>query len=167
MRQLLVLLVLVSVPLMAGTMTRTARFDRGDLVITQQNGYDNVEFHGGATLIQPGAPRLPRVVEALAIPSGAVPSGVEVLSVEWTTLPGTYKVGPAQPDLPLPMPGRSFTPRLYKPDAAIYGSSEPYPSSVARLAGYGTMSGYRIAHVELHPVRYIPTTGELQVATKS
>ncbi|MBN2465130.1 T9SS type A sorting domain-containing protein, partial [candidate division WOR-3 bacterium] len=30
----------------------------------------------------------------------------------------------------------------------------------------GTMGGYRIAHVELHPVRYIPTTGELQVATR-
>jgi hypothetical protein len=166
MRQLLVLLVLVSVPLMAASMTRTARFDRGDLVISQQSGYDNVELPGGVTLIQPGAPRVPRVVEALSIPSGAVPVGVEVLSVEWTTLPGTYKVGPAQPDVPLPQPGKSFTPTLYKPDPAIYGSSEAYPQSVAVLTGSGTMAGYRIAHVELHPVRYIPTTGELQVATR-
>jgi hypothetical protein len=151
---------------MAGTVTRTARFDRGDLVISQQSGYDNVGVRGGVTLIQPGAPRVPRVVEALAIPSGAVPVGVEVLSVEWTTLPGTYKIGPAQPDAPLPMPGKTFTPTIYKPDQKIYSSSEPYPGSVVRLAGSGTMAGYRIAHVELHPVRYIPTTGELQVATR-
>jgi hypothetical protein len=165
-RQLLVLLALVSVPLMAGTVTRTASFVGGDLVISQQNGYDNVEFRGGATLIQPGAPRVPRVVEALSIPSGAVPVGVEVLSVEWTTLPGKYKVGPAQADLPLPMPGRTFTPTLFKPDPAIYGSGSPYPTVAARLAGTGTMGGYRIANVELYPVRYIPTTSELQVATK-
>jgi hypothetical protein len=166
MRQLLVLLVLVSVPLMAGTVTRTASFDRADLVISQQNGIDNVEIRGGATLIQPGAPRVPRVVEALAIPTGAVPVSVEVLSVEWSTLSGTYKLGAAQPDAPLPQPGKTFTPSLYKPDAAIYGSSNPYPSDVIRLAGAGTMGGYRIAHVELHPVRYVPTTGELQIATR-
>jgi hypothetical protein len=166
MRQLLVLLVLVSVPLMAGTVTRTASFDRGDLIISQQNGYDNVEFHGGATLIQPGAPRVPRVIEALAIPSGAVPVGVQILSVEWSTLPGTYKVGPAQPDLPLPQPGKTRTPSLYKPDPAIYGSDDPYPAVAARLVSSGTMGGYRIANVELYPVRYMPITGELQVATK-
>ena len=73
MRQLLVLLVLVSVPLMAGTVTRTASFARGDLLISQQNGYDNVDLPGGVTIVQPGAPRVPRVVEALVIPSGAVP----------------------------------------------------------------------------------------------
>jgi hypothetical protein len=166
MRYLFVLLVLACVPLMAGTITRTASFDRGDLVISQQNGYDNVELRGGATLLRPGAPRVPRVVEALAIPSGATPVSVQLVSIEWTSLPGTYKVGPAQPDAPLSMPGRTLTRNLYKSDATIYSSSVPYPTDVVRLASFGTMGGYRIAHVELHPVRYIPTTGELQVATR-
>jgi len=166
MKQLLVLLVLLAVPLMAGTETRTARFDRDDLIVFSHAGFDNIELRGGVALIQPGAPRVPRVVEALAIPSGAVPVHVEVLSEEWTTLPGTYKVGSAQPDVPLPQPGKTLTPTLFQPDAAIYGSSDPYPTAVARLAGCGTMAGYRIAHVELHPVRYVPTTGELRLATK-
>lgn len=95
MRQLLVLLVLISVPLMAATVTRTAKFDRNDLAISSQGGYDNIELPGGVPLILPGAPRVPRVVEALVILSGAVPVGVQVLLVEWTTLPGKYKVGPA------------------------------------------------------------------------
>ena len=166
MRQLLVLLVLLAVPLMAGTETRTVKFDRNDLVISSHGGFDNIELRGGVALIQPGAPRVPRVVEALAIPSGAVPLRVEVLSEEWTRLSGTYKVGPAQPDVPLPQPGKTFAPTLYEPDATIYSSSNAYPATSARLAGHGTMAGYRIAHVELHPVRYFPTTGELQVATK-
>jgi len=166
MRHLFVLLVLLAVPLMAGTETRTVKFDRSDLVITSSDGYDNIELPGAVALIQPGAPRVPRVVEALVIPSGAVPVGVQVTAVEWTTLPGTYKVGPAQPDVPLPRAGTTFKPTLHKQDAAIYESSEPYPSTVAVLAGHGTTGGYRIAHVELHPVRYVPTTGELQVATR-
>ena len=167
MRQLLVLLVLVAVPLMAGTVTRTASFDRGDLLISTQNGFDNVELRGGAALLQLGAPRVPRVVEAVVIPAGAVPVGVEITAEEWTTLPGTYNVGPAQADLPLPMPGKTFTPRnVLATDPAIYGSSEAYPKTVAMLTGSGTMSGYRIAHVELHPVRYIPTTHQLQIAKR-
>jgi hypothetical protein len=166
MRKLLVLLMVLAVPLLAGTETRTTRFDQSDLVITSQDGYDNIELPGGVALIQPGAPRVPRVVEALAIPSGAVPVGVEVTSVDWATLPGTYKIGPAQPDAPLPQPGKSFTPALYKPDPGIYGSSNPYPGDVIRLAGQGTIAGYRIANVELHPVRYVPTTGELQIARR-
>ena len=166
MRHLLVLLVLLAVPLMAGTETRTVKFDRNDLVISSHSGFDNIELRGGVALIQPGAPRVPRVVEALAIPSGAVPLRVEVLAEEWTSLPGTYKVGPAQPDVPLPQPGKTFAPTLHEPDATIYSSSAAYPATSVRLAGHGTMAGYRIAHVELHPVRYFPTTGELQVATK-
>jgi hypothetical protein len=166
MRNLLVLLVLLAVPLMAGTETRTVKFNRSDLVITSSDGYDNIELPGAVALIRPGAPRVPRVVEALVIPSGAVPVGVQVTAVEWTTLPGTYRVGPAQPDAPLPRAGTTFKPTLYKQDATIYESSEPYPSTVAVLAGHGTTGGYRIAHVELHPVRYVPTTGELQVATR-
>ena len=166
MRQLLVLLVLLTVPLMAGTVTRTASFDRGDLLISTQNGFDNVELRGGATLLQPGAPRVPRLVEAVVIPAGAVPTGVEITAEEWTTLPGTYNVGPAQADLPLPMPGKTFTPKLFSPDPTIYGSSEAYPKTVAMLTGSGTMGGYRIAHVELHPVRYIPTTHQIQIATR-
>ena len=174
MRQLLVLLVLVSVPLMAGTVTRTASFARGDLLISQQNGYDNVDLPGGVTIVQPGAPRVPRVVEALVIPSGAVPTGVEVVSEEWTTLPGKYNIGPAQPDAPFPVAGPRANagkhglagPKPYGPDPVVYGSSAPYPSTTVRLTGSGTVAGYRIAHVELHPVRYIPTTGVLQVATK-
>ncbi|MBM3313017.1 T9SS type A sorting domain-containing protein [candidate division WOR-3 bacterium] len=166
MRQMLVLLSLVLAPLWAGTVTRTAQFDQIDLVITSKDGFDNIELRGGVTLTQPGSPRVPRVVEALVIPSGATPVRVELTGEEWVTLPGTYKVGPAQPDFPLPQPGKTRTPTLHPPNPAIYGSSEAYPKTVAMLTGSGTWAGYRIAHVELHPVRYIPTTGELQVASK-
>ncbi|MEO0080414.1 MAG: C25 family cysteine peptidase, partial [candidate division WOR-3 bacterium] len=166
MRRIVMLVMAVVLPVVAGVVVRTARFDPSDLVITRDNGYDNIALPRGVTLIQPGAPAVPRVVEAIAIPAGAVPVGMELLEVEWTTLPGTYRIGPAQPDFPLPRAGEKLEVKLWPPDPVIYSSAEPYPSSVAFLSGFGAMAGYRIAHVELHPVRYIPRTGQVQLATR-
>ena len=166
MRRFLLLLCFVAVPLLAGTVSRTARLDPGDLVITPADGYDVVELPDAAALVRPGAPRLPRVVEAVVIPAGAVPVRVELTSEEWTDVPGTCFVAPAQPDVPLPMPGRDFMPAVVPPDPALYGSSEWYPGTTVELLEPGTMGGYRIAHVELHPVRWLASTGRLQVATR-
>jgi hypothetical protein len=164
--RLLALLAVVILPLVAGSMTMTAKFDKGDLSFSSTDGYDVIELRGGVPLVEPGMPRLPRVVQAVAIPAGAMPVSVEVMAEEWATIPGTYNVVAAQPDVPLPMPGRTFVPRLFPRNAAVYGSASPYPATTIRLLEPGTMNGYRIAHVELHPVRYIPATGELRLATR-
>ena len=166
MRQLLVLLVLVSVPLMAGTVTRTANFDRGDLVISEQNGSDNVELRGGAALVQPGAPRVPRVIERVLVPAGAEPTGVELVAADWTTIPGRHNLAPAQPDVPLPMPGRTFNLPTYTQDPAVYSVNAYYPVDCAQLLESATLAGYRMASVELRPVRVNPVSGELQLATR-
>jgi hypothetical protein len=166
MRQLFALLAIVSFPLMAGTVTKTASFDRGDLLISTQNGLDNVEFRGGATLVQPGAPRVPLVIQRVLVPAGAVPTGVELVSVDWTTIPGRHNLAPAQPDVPLAMPGKVFELPAPVQDAAVYSADAFYPSSCIRLAESGTLAGYRMASVELRPVRVNPVTGELQFATR-
>jgi hypothetical protein len=166
MRQLLVLLVLVSVPLMAGTITRTATFDRSALVFSTQDGFDNVELRGGAGLGQLGAPRVPRVVERVLVPAGAVPTGVELVAVDWTTIPGRYNLAPAQPEVPLAMPGKTFKQPNYAPDAAVYSANTFYPASYVQLLESGTLAGYRMASVELRPVRVNPVSGELQLATR-
>jgi len=166
MRQLFVLLLLVSVPLVAGTMTRTASFDRADLLISPQNGIDNVELRGGAALMQLGAPRVPRVVERVLIPAGAEPTGVELVAADWTTIPGRYNLAPVQPDVPLPMPGRTFDVPTYGQDPAVYAVDTYYPVDCVRLLESGTLAGYRMASVELRPVRLNPVSGELQLATR-
>jgi hypothetical protein len=166
MRQLLALLILFSVPLMAGTVTTTASFDRGDLLISTQNGLDNVQFRGGAKLVQPGAPSVPLVIQRVLIPAGAEPTGVELVSADWTTIPGRHNLAPAQPDVPLQMPGKVFDLPTAVPDRAIYSADTYYPSSCIRLAESGTLAGYRMASVELRPVRVNPVTGELQFATR-
>ena len=166
MKKLLVLSVCIALPLVAGTMSRSVRFDESDLSFSQQGAYTVVELAGGMAQVNPGLPRLPRVVQSLSIPAGAGPERVEITAEEWKTIPGSFRIYPSQPDVPLPMPGRDFTPQFCPEDAEVYGSSEPYPTTQIRLLETGTMSGYRIANVELWPLRYVPVTGELQLATR-
>jgi hypothetical protein len=165
MRRVISLLVLVIFPLVAGSITRTVTFTRDDVVFSEVEGYDVIELRGYPVLVRPGEPRLPRVVEPVLIPAGAMPVRVEVIGESWVDIPGTYKVVPAQPDVPLPMPGRTFAlPEMIESD--VYASVQPYPVEKIRLSGAGSMGGYRIAHVEVFPVRYIPASGVLQMATQ-
>jgi hypothetical protein len=165
-KRLLLVLVLTVLPLFAGSMIRTASYDLRDLVLAKASDYDVVELRGALPLVKPGEPRLPQVIQSVAIPAGADPVSVELLAEEWIDLPGTFRVAPSQPDVRLPRRGETFSPTIYPPDPRVYASTDPYPETKVRLLSDGTMSGYRLANVELFPVRYIPATGKLQFATR-
>ena len=105
MKRALVLWLLVSVPLFAGTITRTLNFSEQDLMSYKVDGYDVVEIKGSPVMVIPGAPRMPWVLEKLVIPANAVPFSVRIISEEWMDISGDFNVVPAQPDIPLPMPG--------------------------------------------------------------
>jgi len=163
---LLVILMMAAVPLFAGSMTRTLSYDLRDVILSKANDYDIVELPGVLSLVQPGAPRLPHVRQAVLIPAGAEPTGVELVAEEWTDLPGNFRIAPSQPDVRLPRAGESFSPTIYPPDPAIYALSSPFPETKIRLTGEGRTSGYTMVYVELFPVRYVPATGRLQLATR-
>ncbi|MEE8597497.1 MAG: C25 family cysteine peptidase, partial [bacterium] len=165
MKKIISLLVLVYLPLVAGTVTRTVTFAREDLIFSKVNEYDVIELKGYPAMVEPGAPRLPRVVEPLLIPAGAVPTSVEVLVEDWVDLPGVYNIYPSQPDRPLSVPEGVYG-SFYEPDPEVYSMATEYPGFGVRLAGAGNMNGYRIAHIELFPVQYIPDDGVLRLATR-
>jgi hypothetical protein len=165
-KRLIWLSVLFALPLVAGVIERTIVLGNNDLIFKRVDDYDVVEIRGHSVLLEAGAPRVPRVMEKLVIPAGATVVGVEIIAEEWQDVPGFYKVVPAQPDVPLPVPGQEFTPQWYAPRPEIYEAAEFYPEAKVRLNGVGSMSGYRIAHVELFPVRYQPVSGVLQLATR-
>jgi hypothetical protein len=152
-------------PLAAGSVTRTVVFAPADLEFSQVAGYDVVELRGYPAMVKPGAPRLPRVVEPLLIPAGAVPMSVEVLVTDWVDIPGVYNIYPGQPDRPLSVSEGVYG-SFYEPDPGIYSMAHEYPGFGVRLAGAGNMNGYRIAHVELFPLQYIPAEGVLRLATR-
>jgi hypothetical protein len=166
MKRLVMLLVVIALPLLAGSMTRTVSYGLNDVMLSKAGGYDVVDLPGALPLVKPGDPRLPDVIQTVAIPAGADPTSVDLIAEEWVDLPGNYRVGPSQADVRLPLAGETFKPVLAQPNAEVYASTEPYPSVKVRLLSNGTMSGYRLANVELFPVRYTPATGKLQLARR-
>ena len=120
------LLLLFALPLAAGTITKTITFDEGDLTFSKIKEYDVVELKGYPALINPGAPRLPRVVLPLVIPACTRPIKVEIITQNVVDIPGTYNIAPAQQDVPLPMPGKTFTPVEVPANPDIYSSNNLY-----------------------------------------
>ncbi len=165
MKRLSLLLLVVIVPLVAGTITRTVTFSTQDLILTEVDDYDVVEIKDHTVLVDPGAPRIPWVIQKVVIPAGAVPVGVRIIAEDWQDIPGVFNVVPAQRDVPLPMPGKTFEPELVPPDPDIYSRDRLYPETKIKYGGTGNMNGYRIAHVEIFPVRYNPVQKSLQMAT--
>ncbi|HEX7320601.1 MAG TPA: C25 family cysteine peptidase [bacterium] len=158
--------VVITGMLWAGEIVQTVSFSPGDLYFTAADNYDVVDLKGYPSGTKLGEPRLPRVVQALVIPAGANPVSVELISEEAADIPGTYNILPTQHDVPLPMPGKVFTPKVSKPNSLIYGSENSYPEINIRLTGAGTLNGYRIAHVEIYPLTYQPKKQKLTLVTK-
>jgi len=138
---------------------------QADLSIYRVDDYDVVEIKGNPVLLSPGAPRMPWVLQKMVIPPDAVPVNVTVVYDEWKDIPGTFNVIPSQRDVPLPVPGKVFEPEPLTPDPLIYASAEPYPEVKVRSSGMGRLCSFHIAHVDVFPVRFVPATGRLQIAT--
>ncbi|MEO0185860.1 MAG: C25 family cysteine peptidase, partial [candidate division WOR-3 bacterium] len=166
-RYSIAIMLLIAMHLWAGEIIQTVHFSQSDLALTRVQGYDVVELRGCVAFANnPGEPRLPRLRQSVLIPAGAVPTGIEIVSEEVIELRGNYQIYPYQPDVPLPMPGRVFVPKFVLPKIEVYNSDEPYPLKKCDLTGSGTLAGYRLAHVEINPVQYIPVEGKIRFATR-
>ena len=119
-------------------------------------------------LMNPGQPMVPRVLKHYELPFGAtnVEVTVKPVGIQEQTLSKEIRPAPA----PAPYTPQPNTVSRSEKDARVYTSDDLYPE-----AWYGFHVGCginakseHITHltVNLFPVRYRPTTGELQVAQK-
>ena len=63
-----------------------------------------IEMEGFGFLMSPGKPLLPEKRFFVGLPPGAVVRSVEVEGIRPTELPGTYRIGPTSPSLPIADP---------------------------------------------------------------
>ena len=156
---------LVATQLYGGTITKTVTFNQQNLIFSKSDGYDIVDLKGYPSLIKPGAPRIPRVIQTLIIPADARPTSIEIINENTIDIPGTYNIYPAQPNIPLPMPGKTFKPKEIPANTTIYSSNNIYPNVGIRINGMGNKNGYKLVQIEIYPLRYIPLKGFLQFTT--
>ncbi len=109
---------------------------------------------GGVMQPRPGEPLIPELDRHILLKPGEEAVAIEILPA----VPETIRLSAAVPPCPraatVSDPGVADDPA--PADQAIYGSREPYPGTLARLAGQGAMRGYLFAAVALSPVQYLP-----------
>ncbi len=130
--------------------------------IREQNGqtFTQLQIPGAGVLADPGKPFLPVLRERIAVPQdGAVSLAVEILE---ETVLTDYNVWPAQPQY-----DRDDVIRpSFQLDAVLYHTDAFYPEQSGRIVGESWVRDLRTVMVEIAPVRYNPTTGDLRIATK-
>jgi parallel beta-helix repeat protein len=145
-------------PMLASAMPSCSMtFSENDLsfstYVHEDDTFDVVGLHGTDPLTGPtGYPILPVERVYILIPQDRTCSSVNVTSLDTNTLAGSYYVFPCQlPELTDGSPPPPFT----EPDSAAYNSGSLYPSGFATLVGEGFSSGYKLAEIEIHPLRYV------------
>jgi len=163
MRKICALLLLLSIPLAAGTIIKTIVFSESELHFTKVDGYDVVTMPYQGELAEPGKPLLPLASVYFLIPSDAEITGVEVLNIQELDLDGQYNIHPAQNPVPFSRPDLyEFTP----PNSIVYNSNTPYPTNNIKMYESGIKSGFRIAGIDIYPLHYLPSSQKL-IFTKS
>jgi hypothetical protein len=138
--------------------TVTLTFEKNQLLFDQVRGYDRVRLMGGGVISQLGEPVLPAKQILVAIPSGAEATDIHVRSLSSAQIVGSYHMYPGQP--PARLDG-SPPPAFEEPNPQVYSSHLPYPAQLGNLTGQTDLAGQQMAVVNVHPVQYVPASGQL------
>lgn len=126
---------------------------------TNGSSFDQLQVSGAALTQTPGQPQVPFFSALIGIPaSGDV--ALEVLRAPERVLPGNYRLMPA--DAPAPLTD-DLQPGEWQPayDNTIYGSTTPYPGTLAQVDEPAWLRGQRLVRVAVYPFQYQPASGEL------
>jgi hypothetical protein len=145
------------------TVTVLLSFGPYEIRETEQGHEVFVEEFG--RLLVPGKPNLPSKIFAIAIPPGAelvevsfeVPKSIELLGkyqVPPTALPGV--IGTGDPVI------SAQQKKLYEQNYnSVYGTNQPYPSSVGEVIGTAGYRQYNLVDVRITPFSYMPLSEKL------
>lgn len=108
------------------------------------------EYPKYPSIMEFSSPCIPSKLHHFLLPSNQQIDEIEIVSMEWDTLPGNYFLYPVQ--------NTSMDSTFFSyPDPLIYESSSPWPDSPIEIVSQGGMMGVGVVTVLVTPVRYLPT----------
>ena len=113
---------------------------------------DETRLHG-----RPGEPLLPYRSVRLALPPGQTLDRLEIIPGPRITLPGSFRIAPAQPD-------RQFSnigPQDHMKKETVYTSKTPYPQTTTPQGQVHYLHGVAFVLATVTPASYVPASGEL------
>ena len=132
-------------------------FDFSSFVVTEGSVYDSVTMSGLPQYGAPGEPILPFKTAKVLIPQGKDVQSVDVTTGNRIVLEGRFNVEYGK----TPIPISSNITVEDQPNQIIYSSANPFPGVLFSQISEQHIRGYKIFMLKLHPVQYLPKTGEL------
>lgn len=152
---------LLAASVQARTVTVDYSFERPQVRSIMLDGktFDRVHLPGIPNGGPINHPSLPVAGAQILLPMGAEVESIKIIASEKITIGSGYDIEPVLQSIPLSL-DPSELPRPVQ-DQAIYSLQSQYPGVDYEEITTQEFRGYKILHVKLHPVQYVPATGEL------
>jgi len=145
----------------AAELTVSFSFSPAQLTFEPHGAYEQVFLEDGLLPEDaPGSPWLPAKYVNVLLPSGAEGALLKTV-VDEILVKSSVDGFPVQPPQPLSAAAAAFVP----PDAAVYSLTTRWPRKAAELGETHRLRGYAFVSVRLNPVRYIPASRDVYLAT--
>lgn len=138
----------------------TVPFSSAELRIEREGLFTSVHIPGAPSVLTPGSPALPIMPVRVAVPTGNRVTELRITSESWERLPGRYEIQPASGCVPISA-GIEHTQSLPNPD--IYSRDTWFPLNTAVLSSSSVYWGIPTAYVTVHPVRWNPVSGTMEI----
>ncbi len=138
-------------------------YEFGRPIVSRRDDYDWVKIEGLEQYLRVGAPIVPVCPVKVLVPFSKEVAAIRVVVVDEQQLDGRYYLPPAQSPYPIIYEG---VVEATKPDPAVYGQPVPWPGVYHADVTAQSKRGYQLFILNLFPLQYIPTTGEISYATK-
>jgi hypothetical protein len=137
----------------------------GPYSVERSSGNHEIKADGFGRLLIPGKPDLPSRIFSVAIPPGAVVTGVTFELCEGEVLPGMFRVPPVSLPWLIGIEDSLISERekrKYEENyKAAYGTDDPYPKSISEFVRGSGYRKYNLVDVRITPFRYNPLSGRL------
>ncbi|MDD3375082.1 MAG: C25 family cysteine peptidase, partial [Candidatus Omnitrophica bacterium] len=146
------------------TISVTYTFDAPELT-PQKDDYYRITMPATETESEVGKPEIPVSYVKILLPFATDLDSYVVTPKEKITLPGMYKISYGKKPIPMlpeqELIDKGFNLSLAQPDQDIYSSASKYPAQISTPVLKQVDRGYTFTTMNLHPVEYIPATGEI------
>lgn len=130
-----------------------------ELTLYRENEFDRICCEDCDYTDEYGKPELPVKILRYVVPFDAKITGVEGAVIQKRTLPGNFRIYPAQP----PILSGGQLPKFVPADPVVYHSANPFPGKIVEIVGDGYMYGYHIVTLKVYPVEYNPIYQQLTI----
>ena len=132
-------------------------FSEKDFIHKTHQNFDYFQLYNATTLTDIGGPNLPTKIIHIPIPDKTQNITIKNITLQKRMVEGKYNIPPVQPPHQLSRINITYV----SPDQEIYNSNNAFPTEIIVLKGIVNRLNHSYARIQINPLQYIPSEGNL------